>query len=305
MPTITRDACPLCQERKSRTLWSVEGDDLIELAGAKPFGNERMAELIARHFAGSSFNYAHCPACGFIYQDMILDSEGMAEMYGLAPLLDPKEAGRAQQMRSNRYRGYRLAMRVLRTLSTVSDNPTKLRVLDFGCGWGLWGGCALALGAEVHGFDLGPRRREASIARGLQVYDSIDAIPGEFDVINTDQVIEHVPNPRKTVEALAKMLKPGGVLQISVPRGRAALKHAKLGAIKSPRDALEPFQHINTFTNKTLRKLGASAGLVPIMPRASLGDRRGFLGMLKNYLAAPLEFRGKTRLCFRKAKHPQ
>ena len=38
-----------------------------------------------------------------------------------------------------------------------------------------------------------------------------------FDFINTEQVFEHISEPLETLKELKTLLKPGGIIKISVP----------------------------------------------------------------------------------------
>ncbi|MES2099782.1 MAG: class I SAM-dependent methyltransferase [Pseudomonadota bacterium] len=99
------------------------------------------------------------------------------------------------------------------------------RVLDLGCGNGWFTGALDSCGFEVTGVD----HDEASVrfAReqhpGLR-FRQVDAMgpldPGlmrRFDAVVAIDVIDHVPLPRRLVEAALAMLKPGGLLVITSP----------------------------------------------------------------------------------------
>ena len=101
------------------------------------------------------------------------------------------------------------------------------RVLEFGCGSGL--NCSfLRSRAEVHeivGFDVS----EESIALAKKQYPDIDVFgadacdpalqisPGNWDVILSFEVLEHVPNMPVFIENIRRHLAPGGVVFISTP----------------------------------------------------------------------------------------
>lgn len=94
-------------------------------------------------------------------------------------------------------------------------------VLDIGCGGGILAESMAARGARVTGIDLGDA--PLAVARlhlkesGQQVhYRRIGAEElahertGEFDVITCMEMLEHVPDPRFTIGACARLVKPGG-----------------------------------------------------------------------------------------------
>jgi len=96
------------------------------------------------------------------------------------------------------------------------------------------------------------------------VGDVQDLMPESIHFINAEQVFEHIPQPRKTLEGLAERLVPGGVIRISVPNGRSVEAAVKNPAWKAAKDPAHPLEHINIFTHRTLRELGQFAGMAVI-----------------------------------------
>jgi SAM-dependent methyltransferase len=98
------------------------------------------------------------------------------------------------------------------------------RVLDIGCGGGLFLARMKAEGADVLGVELSDTR--AHYAKTKHGFDVIkrtiedeywQAFHGTFDVVTLWDVIEHVNFPLATLSAAAKMLKSGGILLIDTP----------------------------------------------------------------------------------------
>jgi len=55
----------------------------------------------------------------------------------------------------------------------------------------------------------------------------LQALPsGTFDVISCIEVIEHIPEPRPTLELLARLLAPDGLLLLSTGNLRSPLARA-------------------------------------------------------------------------------
>jgi 2-polyprenyl-6-hydroxyphenyl methylase/3-demethylubiquinone-9 3-methyltransferase len=95
------------------------------------------------------------------------------------------------------------------------------RLLDVGCGGGLFSEAAAAEGADVTGIDMGPANidvaRTHAAESGLEIrYECIDVAKlaaerrGEFDIVTCFELLEHVPDPAGMVAACAAALKPGG-----------------------------------------------------------------------------------------------
>lgn len=90
----------------------------------------------------------------------------------------------------------------------------KGAVLDAGAGFGAWTPVLAHAGAEtVTAVDRGA-------APGLDAVADLKHLPygdGAFEVVFCSQVLEHDPAPAALLAELRRVLKPGGVLLISVP----------------------------------------------------------------------------------------
>lgn len=101
---------------------------------------------------------------------------------------------------------------------------TRPRAFDIGCGCG---GLLklLAPRFEVIGLDMSPIARDYCAKRGFTALDGslpdhlpLSAEHGDaFDLIVMSEVLEHVEQDRAAVEAVVKLLKPGGLLVCTVP----------------------------------------------------------------------------------------
>jgi 2-polyprenyl-3-methyl-5-hydroxy-6-metoxy-1,4-benzoquinol methylase len=147
----------------------------------------------------------------------------------------------------------------------------EVRVLDAGCGDGVnLLGLREALGGHV------PRARlvaldatalRAERARRLALADavllgSVTALPlhaDAFDAVLCNHVIEHVGEPGAAMRELARVLRPGGVMIVGVPNEGCALAWLRNHVLQ--RSILRTTDHVNFYTERTLRHLLASAGL--------------------------------------------
>lgn len=147
-----------------------------------------------------------------------------------------------------------------RRFDQLRNSLPNQRLLDFGCGNGAFLMLAKRLCAEVVGVELERRLQSHFQANGLQVFQSLDDVKGEFDWITAFHVIEHLPDPVKVLRQLATRLKPeSGRMVIEVPSSDDALLN-QYNCV--------PFQnftywscHLYLFNPATLRKLASLAGL--------------------------------------------
>jgi len=95
------------------------------------------------------------------------------------------------------------------------------RLLDVGCGSGSYLAQMVRLGWRAVGIDVSERACATAAAAGLQVHcGMIRDVPlaeQSFDVVTIWETLEHVPDPRPTLERIRALISPGGRLLGSVP----------------------------------------------------------------------------------------
>lgn len=96
--------------------------------------------------------------------------------------------------------------------------------LDVGCGAGLLAEPLARLGASVTAIDAAPEVIAVARAHAAGAGFSIDyrtcaieTVEGQFDLVTSLEVIEHVADPQAFVDALAARLAPGGLMILSTP----------------------------------------------------------------------------------------
>jgi 2-polyprenyl-6-hydroxyphenyl methylase/3-demethylubiquinone-9 3-methyltransferase len=161
-----------------------------------------------------------CSRCGAHYVDHLDPVETMDPT--VSP--DAPDAQSANYFETIQHYNYE------RTLSHVEMIRSRcelegLRVLDVGCGGGLFLSLLADGGADVCGSDLSdPAVRYARTKYGLTVHKYPVEHPfwqesyGErFDVITLWDVLEHVNFPRDFLRAAGNLLRPGGWMFIDTP----------------------------------------------------------------------------------------
>ena len=104
--------------------------------------------------------------------------------------------------------------------------------LDVGCGAGLLAEPLARLGAKVTAVDAAVElidvAREHAAGQGLEIdyrHGAVEDLGGQFDLVTSMEVIEHVADPQAFLMSLAARLAPGGLMILSTPNrtGRSRL----------------------------------------------------------------------------------
>jgi SAM-dependent methyltransferase len=153
-------------------------------------------------------------------------------------------------------------MRSQHTLKYLEGFVLPGKILDIGCGPGIFLSEARSRGWTTYGFDVSDFAVDyARGCLGLQEVKKMDVedlayADDSFDAVTMFHVIEHVFDPNKLVHACYKIIKPGGIIAVETPdistrRARKAGVNWKY--IKTP-------EHLNYFSLKTLSRLLTRAG---------------------------------------------
>ncbi|MCC6134192.1 MAG: bifunctional 2-polyprenyl-6-hydroxyphenol methylase/3-demethylubiquinol 3-O-methyltransferase UbiG [Candidatus Contendobacter sp.] len=116
------------------------------------------------------------------------------------------------------------------------------RALDIGCGGGILAESMAQRGAQVLGIDMGEaplavarlHQLESGVTldyRRITAEELADNEPASFEVVTCMEMLEHVPDPASTIQACARLVKPGGHLFFStINRNPKSYLFAIIGA---------------------------------------------------------------------------
>lgn len=141
------------------------------------------------------------------------------------------------------------------------------RLLDVGCGAGRHAYEAVRRGARVVAYDLDPSevKDTATVLRALggpgwAVNGDVLRVPfpnSSFDRVIAAEVLEHIPDDLAALTELARVLRPGGTLAVTVPRWGPELVNWAL----SNEYHETPGGHVRIYRAGALAERLASAGL--------------------------------------------
>jgi ubiquinone/menaquinone biosynthesis C-methylase UbiE len=154
------------------------------------------------------------------------------------------------------------------------------RIVDVGCGEGALAALMAGAGLIVVGVEPAEYLRQAFNARLAGVDPRCRALPGtaaclpfadgELGAVVMTEVLEHVPDPKVAMTELRRVLRPGGMLCLSVPTSYTELVFWRL----HPRYA-DNATHERIFTKPELRRLIERSGF-----RIERWEGRNFLPAL-------------------------
>src|SRR5579864_6607949 len=148
------------------------------------------------------------------------------------------------------------------------------RLLEIGCSYGFFLDAARRDGWDVEGIELSDRA--ASFARkelGLPVVEGTlsqlhKQHPIPYDAVVAWHVIEHLTDPRKFLEEIAALVRPGGILALRTPNIESTVATLAGGAW----EWLSPPDHICLFSAQTLSRLLRDCGFEILLVETRRGN---------------------------------
>ena len=259
-------------------------------------GSSSSPELVMRglyeySFSGQPceyrYNLMRCPACGLGRLQPLPDEAALSALYSpsyhaygtpaesadVATLTRRVKmvAGRIAAMRD---RGAGPARAVLAVITTVVEvlgartvplttsvpysKPKNAAILDFGCGCGWWLKTLVCQGfTHACAFDRDQPQLKELAKQRITVFEDLELLPtNTFDCIRLEHVAEHLNDPLDVLRNLARSLKQGGSIVLTVP-DFGAWSYPLLGE----NWCLSLPHHVSQFTRQSLEGLARQAGL--------------------------------------------
>jgi SAM-dependent methyltransferase len=270
-----RPHCPVCR-----------GGDTLRLYAA-PYREEPVRSLVASNYAeqgivdwplleDAEFVVERCRRCDLVYQSNVPNDALLEVIYTRMIGADALDRSETALLTLDNFQ--RVAGEFSALFERLGKPPAQIRMLDFGMGHGRWARVARAMGATVYATEIGDEKKRLGRSLGIEMIEDGEIDGMEFDLIHTEQVMEHLVHPGRDFARLARALRQGGVLKIAIPyRGRLdsllpkqgmplVALYAAGGARAMPGDmeafaAVQPLEHLNAFSRETIAWLSAASGL--------------------------------------------
>lgn len=214
------------------------------------------------------YNIVQCNNCGLVYVNPRLTQRAINELYDENYFLGEGFDKSIQYQKEFDELSDKIdlsdwdASTIKEFIQTKSPNP---KLLDIGCGMGLFLWKAKKAGFEVEGIELSPFAANFVRSKDIKVRDKSiyeETLPENFyDAISLKEVIEHLPDPKLALKNIYSALKPGGVLFMTTgnydcPERKVRGKNWLY---------FMPEGHVYVFSNKTMKNYLIKTGFSKIM----------------------------------------
>lgn len=233
---------------------------------------------------------SRCDACGLIFAHPRPTAEEVTAYYS-AGYYDPYLAAREANAASHGA-----------ALDEIEKRSTRGRLLDVGCGIGLFLKAARARGWEVEGVDPSPwpagyAREESRVPVRTQSLEEAAFPDNAFDVVTFWSTVEHLSDPLRVLREARRVVRPGGSIWIAVPNTNS------LGVFlhgENEHNLAKP-EHLFHFTAPNLWRLLEEGVVLTDVERVFLwGDRQGLLRNAFQHLARRTRLGSEIRMVARK-----
>lgn len=230
-----------------------------------------------------------------IFHEFEMDSVELADVRPIEPLQGSPPPG----FKSSHWLRQVFPHPRLTPIEMSSDR--RLSVLDVGCGTGSGLKPFYWSGWSVTGIDINPLALEIcrkAMPKGRFIHQDFmewNAAGETFDVVRTDNCLEHIPDPKGSLTKIANLLKLDGRVYLFVPNGASLLFRLFRRYHVS---SWIPF-HLNLFTPGSIKRICRESNLEVRRLRTfqphtwlqmsleQLLERRGFYGEPGRKLALP------------------
>lgn len=247
------DSCPACASASFGRQVTIDNEE--RASRFRKFSQLKYGGLFDDWVDELQPEIVSCGACGHHWYRRQPSAEQLSLMYANGRPLQNATVSREPSAEML------VEMKRLRQLSR-KQAPT---LLDFGSGFGRWARAAARAGFDVHAYEPSQARGAESVDEFQLVHDLSEIEGMRFDVINLEQVLEHVPDPLQTLEQIKAYFAGGTILRVRVPNIARPPEGAAVWQ-DWPHDGttrvhiMAPFEHLHGFTPASLKALARRAG---------------------------------------------
>jgi SAM-dependent methyltransferase len=241
------DYCPVCLNTTYKILFSPVMDTFVRF--------RRLSRIKYQSYLNGwekelLLEVCECAFCGHLWHHFQPDQFSLFEMYEKAQPIKP----RGYSKKTIAY-----IKKQLDAVYCIANQNGKIKpcMLDYGSGSGAWAKAASEVGFEVYAYEPSINRSVTDKKPSeFTIINSIDKIKEKrFDVINLEQVLEHVQQPIETLRSLKTFCHETSILRITVPNIGKLVKRDDFwddfpfnGKTVHP---MSPYEHLQGFSSQS------------------------------------------------------
>ena len=289
-PRFTVRSCPACNSKERHILFDLKAEQFCVANWTYLDNFDELLQIPK----DARFPIDECVSCGFVYARLLPSPDFLLRVYD--KVISYKKCREGSENRIS----YAARMHYIATLLELTPQREPLKVLDFGCGLGISLRLLTSVNVEAVGYDPSPLRRDYVQKTRCEIFNDEQKLStsGPYDIVICESVLEHVPEPMRTLELIASLCTNGSVLYISVPSYEKTFIKEQLGTVKKGLPVnmtLNPWEHLNYFNQCQLDRMlricsfgAVKSSELPGHVNIGLRPEHKIVSRLKNSMASAL-----------------
>jgi SAM-dependent methyltransferase len=258
--------CPVCEGAKFKTIWQATPRQFLSDFRKSYYNLDALGIDM-----DTGFFIKKCRNCSFVFVNPRFRSDLYGVVYNEAKVGQNRyrewvrREGDLKHLYDthNKWASARILMRSLSYLhkrfeKPKNENQQRIRLLDYGCGYGHSLELCRVFGIEATGVDVDLYRIRFCRDKELDAREPEELdVANKFDVVISTSVVEHIDDLHGYFRYITDRLKTGGHLHLIGLSPSIIRKERRKGVYR----LVMPFEHINYFTAGSLDILTEKYGL--------------------------------------------
>ena len=295
---IERSQCPLCEGEKFKVIENLKYD------------NSKYIKFIDSNYQMGAYlknkKYVYqlrfCTNCGTRYQGFVLDNNETKKLY--SENINLKTSLIKQFQNFNKYKSIRIKTAKLINRLIKTNSKKKYEVLEVGAGWGIFAYLSSKYNLNITTLEISKERRQFHELLKLKTFESFEEIINnglKFDVVYSNQVLEHIVDLKSFIINCSDVLNKGGYFIAEYPSYNNFLHYSFKRGFYFNDIRTKALEHLQLISDKGAKEIFRDFDnmyYVPFYPIRKFGDRiRNFI-----HLITPFKHRGKGFIVAKKLK---
>lgn len=248
MKLLERLKCPFCENTKFKTLYK----EFYNSSNMRNFlMNYYKNREILNILESEIYEINECIICKGIFQKFIPDDD--LSYYIYEKLISVTESfSKKKNIFITNYKEYYLDAEIIEKL--IKKRKNEIKILEFGSGWGFWAKFMKKLNFNVETVEISSSRIDYLKKEKIKNYRNLNEINNNYDLIFSNQALEHISNPLQTIKILNSKLNESGIMFHKFPSS-IFFKIKLKNKYKPKKDCAHPLEHINIYNKRCFNKI--------------------------------------------------